>query len=106
MSNTDILIIDDEIQIREVLRTVLERVGYTVSEAENGVQGLEVYGQGGIDLVVTDIIMPQKGGIDTIMDLRRDFPAGRHRLRIEHGEFEGASRGVALDHSVVAGRGQ
>jgi len=69
-----ILIIDDEVQIREVLRTVLERVGYTVSEAGDGIQGLRVYSAGGIDLVVTDIIMPQKGGIDTIMDLRRDFP--------------------------------
>jgi len=69
-----ILIIDDEVQIREVLRTVLERVGYTVSEAGDGVEGLRVYAKGGIDLVVTDIIMPQKGGIDTIMDLRRDFP--------------------------------
>ncbi len=69
-----ILIIDDEVQIREVLRTVLERVGYTVSEAGDGIQGLRVYSDGGIDLVVTDIIMPHKGGIDTIMDLRRDFP--------------------------------
>ncbi len=69
-----VLIIDDEVQIREVLRTVLERVGYTVSEAGDGIQGLRVYSDGGIDLVVTDIIMPHKGGIDTIMDLRRDFP--------------------------------
>ena len=44
-------------------------------QAGDGVEGLRVYGKGGIDLVVTDIIMPQKGGIDTIMDLRRDFPA-------------------------------
>ncbi len=69
-----ILVIDDEVQIREVLRTVLERVGYVVSEAGDGIQGLRIYAQGGVDLVVTDIIMPQKGGIDTIMDLRRDFP--------------------------------
>jgi CheY-like chemotaxis protein len=69
-----ILVIDDEVQIREVLRTVLERVGYTVSEAANGNEGLKLYARGGVDLVVTDIIMPEKGGIDTIMDLRRDFP--------------------------------
>ena len=69
-----ILVIDDEVQIREVLRTVLERVGYTVSEAGNGNEGLRLYSRGDVDLVVTDIIMPEKGGIDTIMDLRRDFP--------------------------------
>ncbi len=69
-----ILVIDDEVQIREVLRTVLERVGYSVSEAGNGLEGLKIYADGGVDLVVTDIIMPEKGGIDTIMDLRRDFP--------------------------------
>ncbi|MDK1020578.1 MAG: response regulator [Candidatus Hydrogenedentes bacterium] len=69
-----ILVIDDEVQIREVLRTVLERVGYKVTEAGDGIKGLEIYAEGGIDLVVTDIIMPEKGGIDTIMDLRRDYP--------------------------------
>jgi len=72
-----ILVIDDEVQIREVLRTVLERVGYTVSEASNGLEGLTIFAGGGIDLVVTDIIMPEKGGIDTIMDLRRDFPKSK-----------------------------
>ena len=69
-----ILGIDDEIQVRDVLRTVLERVGYEVTEAGDGVEGLLIYAEGNIDLVVTDIIMPEKGGIDTIMDLRRDFP--------------------------------
>ena len=69
-----ILVIDDEVQIRDVLRTVLERVGYEVTEAGDGNEGLQIYAEGGIDLVVTDIIMPEKGGIDTIMDLRRDFP--------------------------------
>jgi CheY-like chemotaxis protein len=69
-----ILVIDDEEQIREVLRTVLERVGYTVSEAGDGVEGLKKYRENEVDVVVTDIIMPEKGGIDTIMDLRRDYP--------------------------------
>lgn len=69
-----ILVIDDEEQIREVLRTVLERVGYDVAEAENGAQGIDIYASKEFDLVVTDIIMPEKGGIDTIMDLRRDYP--------------------------------
>jgi len=69
-----ILVIDDEVQIRDVLRTVLERVGYTVTEAADGLEGLRIYAEGQIDLVVTDIIMPEKGGIDTIMDLRRDHP--------------------------------
>ena len=72
-----ILVIDDEVQIREVLRTVLERVGYTVTEAADGLEGLRVYAEGKVDLVVTDIIMPEKGGIDIIMDLRRDFPGAK-----------------------------
>ena len=76
-----ILVIDDEVQIRDVLRTVLERVGYEVTEAADGSlvvdgnrEGLRIFAEGQIDLVVTDIIMPEKGGIDTIMDLRRDHP--------------------------------
>jgi YesN/AraC family two-component response regulator len=49
-------------------------VGYSVSEASNGAEGLDIFRSKNVDVVVTDIIMPEKGGIDTIMDLRRDYP--------------------------------
>ena len=69
-----ILIIDDDDQIRRVLRKTLERDGYDVADAPNGKEGIRLYRENPADLVITDIIMPEKEGIETIRELRRDFP--------------------------------
>ncbi|MDY6987588.1 MAG: response regulator [Thermodesulfobacteriota bacterium] len=69
-----ILVVDDDVQIREMLRQLLERAGYEVAEAPDGRQGIRLYRQEPADLVITDIIMPEKEGLETIRELRRDFP--------------------------------
>jgi two-component system response regulator (stage 0 sporulation protein F) len=68
-----ILIIDDEDAIRVLLRSVLEAVGYEVTEAANGRIGLELYRQSPTDLVITDIIMPELNGLDMLLELTREF---------------------------------
>lgn len=69
-----ILVIDDETEIRTLLRRVLERDGYEVTEASDGNVGARLYREKPTDLIITDIIMPEQEGIETIMELRRDFP--------------------------------
>jgi len=69
-----ILVIDDEANIRSLYKRILEQAGHDVREAVDGSQGTTLYRQHGADLVITDILMPQKEGIETIMELRRDFP--------------------------------
>jgi DNA-binding response OmpR family regulator len=69
-----ILIIDDDPQILDMLSQTLEREGYEVITASDGKEGLRLYRENPVDLIITDIIMPGKEGIETIMDLRRDFP--------------------------------
>ncbi|EFK12179.1 response regulator receiver domain protein [delta proteobacterium NaphS2] len=69
-----ILVIDDDESIRILLRTVLELEGYLVLEASDGVTGQQEYGKNPTDLVIMDLIMPGKEGIETIRDLRREFP--------------------------------
>jgi YesN/AraC family two-component response regulator len=69
-----ILIIDDEPQIRSMLKLMLERDGYEVVEAPDGVEGLRVYRQNPADLIITDLIMPNKDGIGMIIDLKKEFP--------------------------------
>jgi CheY-like chemotaxis protein len=69
-----ILIIDDENQIRIMLREVLEKMGHSVVEAANGNQGLESYRKEPADLVITDIVMPEKSGIGGILALKRENP--------------------------------
>lgn len=69
-----ILIIDDEEQVRLYLRTILEPEGHEVVEAGNGKIGLQLYREEPADLIITDIFMPEKEGLETIMELRRDYP--------------------------------
>ena len=69
-----ILVIDDDETTRHVLRAILEREGYTVLDAPDGDKGIRQYQENPTDLVITDIIMPGKEGIETIRDLRREFP--------------------------------
>ena len=69
-----ILIIEDDNEVREYLESVISRAGYDVISAENGKDGVELFATRPADLVVTDIIMPEKDGIETIMDLRRANP--------------------------------
>lgn len=69
-----ILIIDDEPQIRSMLRLMLERVGYEVTEAPDGIEGIRRYRENPSDLIITDLIMPNKDGIGMIIDLKKEFP--------------------------------
>jgi YesN/AraC family two-component response regulator len=69
-----ILIIDDEEQIREMLAQMLTREGYEVVNANNGKEGMKVCREQKVDLIITDIIMPEKDGIEMILELRHDFP--------------------------------
>ncbi len=69
-----ILVIDDEELARFTMREILEGAGHEVAEARNGNQGLAFQKAQLFDLVVTDIIMPDKEGVETIIELKRDFP--------------------------------
>ncbi len=69
-----ILVIDDDENIRLLLRAILEPEGYHILEASDGDKGLKQYQKSPTDLVITDLIMPGKEGIETIRDLRREFP--------------------------------
>ena len=69
-----ILIVDDEENFRHVLKEILEFAGHEVLEANSGAQALEVYSSFRAELVMTDINMPGKDGIEIIMELRRDYP--------------------------------
>ena len=70
----NILIIDDDNQFRTMLRKMVERNGYEVIEASDGKEGIELYRKNHTDLIITDLIMPEKDGIETIQELKKDFP--------------------------------
>lgn len=69
-----ILVIDDDETIRVLLRAILEKEDYRVVDAPDGAKGIRQYQESPTDMVITDLIMPEKEGIETIRDLRREFP--------------------------------
>jgi DNA-binding response OmpR family regulator len=70
-----ILVIDDDLQIREMLTQFLKRAEYEVLAAPDGKTALKLHHATPVDLIITDIIMPEKEGLETIMEFRRHFPA-------------------------------
>jgi YesN/AraC family two-component response regulator len=70
----DILIIDDDRQMRRLLTRILTGAGHTVRQAANGRAGVELFAQQSPDMVITDIVMPDMEGIETILSLRRENP--------------------------------
>ena len=69
-----ILIIDDESSIRSFMALHLERHGHRVSQAGNGCDALAMLANDPADLVVTDIVMPDKEGLETMIAIGRDWP--------------------------------
>ena len=69
-----VLVVDDEKSVRYMLRQVLERTGYRVFEASNGHEALRVLDEHNADLLIIDIIMPKKDGIETVIEIRRRSP--------------------------------
>jgi DNA-binding response OmpR family regulator len=73
-NNKKILVIDDDAKITRVLDLKLSKAGYQVIVAANGKAGLNLFRAQRPDMVITDILMPGKDGLETIIELRRDFP--------------------------------
>ena len=93
-----VLVIDDDEQVRALLYEILDRAGFQVMEASNGVEGLKLYRSQPADLVITDLIMPEKEGVETIMELRSQFPNARIIA------ISGGQRAGGRDYLPIAAR--
>ena len=69
-----ILLVDDDLEVRRGIRWALERNGFSVIEAADGNQATEIAVAERVDLMITDIMMPEKDGLETIMEVRRRRP--------------------------------
>lgn len=70
----NILVVDDDEQFRTMLSETLRSAGYQVLEARDGAEGLKFYREQGTDLIITDLIMPNKEGLEIIQEFRRNDP--------------------------------
>ena len=97
-----ILIVDDEPQIRDMLREWLTRSGYDVTDAPDGKQAIEILRKESFDVVVADILMPEKDGLEVIMYLQRESPltkcvaisAPSNRVFLQSAQLLGATKVV------------
>ena len=69
-----ILIMDDDDEVRINLREMLENEGFEVTDAPDGKKGMRLFRERPADLVITDIFMPEQEGLETVKELRDDFP--------------------------------
>ena len=69
-----ILLIEDDDDLRATLARFLQSHGHEISEAANGEEGVEVFARTPADLVVTDLVMPEKEGLETMTALRATHP--------------------------------
>ena len=72
-----VLIIDDDEATREMLRALLTRSGFKVYLASSGDEGIRLYRSERVGVALVDIVMPDKDGLETIMDIRRGTPDAR-----------------------------
>ena len=72
-----ILIVDDNDDIRSMLELILRREGFDVASARDGEQALALYAERGADIVITDLFMPERDGIETIVALRDRYPEAK-----------------------------
>ncbi len=69
-----VLVVDDDPGVRDVIRSMLESSGYSVLLAANGKEALRLLRTLRADLILTDLVMPEQEGIETIKTLRREYP--------------------------------
>ncbi len=69
-----LILVEDDPQVRGMLSETLAQEGYDVIEATNGREAVALFRNSPADLVITDIIMPEQDGVETIHALRREFP--------------------------------
>ncbi len=92
-SEKTILVVDDERGIRKLLHEILESAGYEVLEAANGKEAMRVVKNHEVDVVLTDIVMPEQEGIETVRALRTEYP--QIRVIVMSGAFDGQYLKVA-----------
>jgi len=96
-----ILVIDDNPEFREILRAHLEGHSHRVTLAENGDRGLAVLDGGGIDMVLTDILMPQRDGVEVLRAAKKRWP-DLPVIAISGGGWIGASELLSMAERLGA----
>ena len=99
-----ILVIDDDAPMRRFVRHALAKHGHDLAEASDGAQALRILAERPIDLVITDLLMPETDGIETILELRRLYPATKIIAISGGGEYQSGAGFLRAAVSLGADR--
>src|SRR5688572_1320370 len=77
VTSPSILMIDDNAELRDLLQDALTKLGYVVTSAANGAEAFRAIAANRFDVVITDMLMPEKDGIEVIGELKRKQPEAR-----------------------------
>jgi DNA-binding response OmpR family regulator len=91
-----ILVIEDDNVLRETIIEILSNENYKVSGAQNGEEGINIQNIEKFDLIITDILMPNKDGLEVIMNVRKNFPQTKIIA------ISGGGRVLAKDYLSIA----
>lgn len=97
-----ILIIDDELSMRSLIRLILEQSGYEVADAQDGDEGIKLQKAQPADLIITDLLMPGKEGFETIIELKADFPDTKIIAISGGGQFIDKNNFLQIAHKLGA----
>jgi CheY-like chemotaxis protein len=100
---SDILVADDDSMVRDVLRQILEKQGWTVAEASNGREAIEMFRKQPCQLLITDILMPEDDGYETCLQLKRKYQSLKV-IAISGGDFLLPGKYLALAHGIGVDR--
>ena len=89
-----VLIVDDEVEIRESLETLLELEGYEVETAATGQQGMQRVGQRPFDLILLDLALPDRNGLDILTEMHTQDPGLSVIMITAYGTVENAVRAM------------
>ncbi|MDD2485329.1 MAG: sigma-54 dependent transcriptional regulator [bacterium] len=91
-----VLIVDDEPNIRHILGAILRKDGYTVQSADNGEAALKLLEEEAFDLIITDLVMPQMGGIDLLHEIQQRRPGTAVVIMTAYGTIKTAVEAMKI----------
>lgn len=95
-----VLVIDDASLVRELVKAALEKGGYAVTEAADGIDGVRLFREGRFDIVITDLILPRMDGLEVITGIKKEDP-GAKIIAISSGGLSASGKSVKYLLSVA-----
>lgn len=93
---TRVLIIDDDDELRSLMKEGMQAAGFEVADAPNGKRGLALQRMQPAELVITDLFMPGQEGVETLLELQREYP------KVPVIAISGGGRRMKFDYLEVA----